>query len=76
MRRWRHGCNSANVEVLAPYDAIQQSYLEVMEDEAEARMEYEGNKESQELKIILKEAKNLHKKDEGMHYDARGNLQM
>jgi hypothetical protein len=52
-----------NVEALEPeYDAIRRSYLEAMEDEAEARMEYEGNKVSTELKGILKAAKNLRKK--------------
>jgi hypothetical protein len=52
-----------NVEGLEPeYDAIRQSYLEAMEDETEARMEYEGNKVSEELKSKLKNAENLHKK--------------
>jgi hypothetical protein len=53
-----------NVEALTPeYDAIHRSYLEAMEDETEARMEYyEGNTASRELKNKLKEAGNLWKK--------------
>ncbi len=52
-----------NVEALAPeYDAIQRSYLEAMEDETEARMEYEGNLVSTELKKKLKDASDLRKK--------------
>jgi hypothetical protein len=47
-----------NVEALEPeYDVIRQSYLEATKDETEARMEYEGNKVSQELKSTLKAAK-------------------
>jgi hypothetical protein len=52
-----------NVEALEPkYDVIRRSYLEAMEDETEARMEYEGNKVSPELKSVLKAAKILRKK--------------
>jgi hypothetical protein len=52
-----------NVEALDPeYDAIRRSYLEAMEDETEARMEYEGNLVSTELKQKLKDASDLRKK--------------
>ena len=52
-----------NIEVFTPeYDAIRRSYLEAMEDETEARMEYEGNKVSTELKKKLKDASDLRKK--------------
>jgi hypothetical protein len=52
-----------NIEALKPeYDAIRRSYLEAMKDETEAKMEYEGNKVSQDLKSTLKAAKNLRKK--------------
>jgi hypothetical protein len=43
-----------NIEALEPkYDAVWWSYLDSMEDETEARIEYEANKASQELKSRL-----------------------
>jgi hypothetical protein len=52
-----------NVEELDPeYEAIRRSYLEAMEDETAARIEYEGNRVSTELKKTLTEAANLRKK--------------
>jgi hypothetical protein len=61
-----------NVEALTPqYDVMQHTYLETMEDETEAKMKYEGNIVSTELKKKLKDAK---KNQEGIHCDARGNF--
>jgi hypothetical protein len=52
-----------NVEELDPeYEAIRRNYLEAMEDETIARIEYEGNRVSIELKKTLTEAAKLWKK--------------